>query len=130
MNVYAIRAMKTTEFYAFTKISKTDTCVTKIVYFKNRRDAEKFASFLVHSESKNPPLYEYYDSHDCKNYKHEYSIYRLQENYFKLMLGMSGLGYHECVIENDTVFCVATGQIDIPLHIRKDVFETTYNIDT
>lgn len=111
MYVYAIRSIYTSDFYGFTRVTKSDACVTKVPYFHSKRDAEKFASFLTNC-THTPQLYEYEDTESPKEYIKEYSIYRLPESFLQLMLGMSGVGYHECIIKDDIVYCLNTGIIE------------------
>ena len=126
MYAYAIRSIHTSDFYGFTRVTKSDACVTKVPYFHNKRDAEKFASFLTHC-THTPQLYEYEDTGNDKAYTKQYSIYRLPDTFLQLMLGMSGIGYHECVIQNDIVYCTKTGMLDVPCTVRGNVMESTYN---
>ena len=125
MYAYAIRSIYTSNFYAFTRV-KSDTCVTKVPYFHNKRDAEKFASFLTQCKD-TPQLYEYEDTGNPKAYVKEYCIFRLHDNFLRLMLGMSGIGYHECIINDDLVYCIKSGIIDVHPIVRADVMEAAYN---
>jgi hypothetical protein len=125
MYAYAIRSIYTSDFYGFTRV-KENVCVTKVPYFHNKRDAEKFASFLTHC-THTPQLYEYEDTGNPKEYVKDYCIYRLPDNFLRLMLGMSGIGYHECIINDDLVYCTDTGIMDVPSNVRGDVMESSYN---
>lgn len=126
MYAYAIRSIYTSNFYGFTRVTKSDVCVTKVPYFHNKRDAEKFASFLTHC-THTPQLYEYEETESPKEYIKEYSIYRLPDTFLQLMLGMSGVGYHECIIQDGSVYCTKTGILDVPSTVRGTVMESTYN---
>lgn len=126
MYAYAIRSIYTSDFYGFTRVTKSDECVTKVPYFHNKRDAEKFASFLTHC-THTPQLYEYEETESPKEYVKEYRIYRLPDNFLRMMLGMSGIGYHECIIHDNSVHCIKTGIVDIHPSVRADVMETTFN---
>ena len=128
MSVYAIRELCTTEFYAFSRVTPSDRCITRIVYFRRKRDAEKFARFLNNTKKRNPKLYEYEEIYfDCSDMKKKYVIHSLPDEYFRFTLGLSGLGYHLCDIEDRIVTCVETDTLKVPPMIRADIFEETYN---
>ena len=126
MSVYAIRSLCTTEFYGFRRVSPDESkTITKVVYFRDKKDAEKFASFLKeYKHIMAPQLYEYEETKSYKSYKKEYSIFELPDGFMKLMLGMSGLGYHECKIHEDQVYCIDTGILDVCDEVKVDVFES------
>ncbi len=126
MYAYAIRSIYTSNFYGFTRVTKSDTIVTKVPYFQNKRDAEKFASFLTHCKH-TPQLYEYEDTGNQKEYIKEYIIYKLPDNFLRFMFGMSGIGYHECFIQDDLVYCTKTGILNVPSTMRGTVMESAYN---
>lgn len=128
MYVYAIRSIHTSHFYGFTRVTKSDACVTKVPYFHTKRDAEKFASFLTLYEG-TPQLYEYEDTGNHKAYVDDYCIYRMSDSFLQFMLGMHGIGFHECTIRDDTVCCVQTGMMDFPPIVKGTVLESAYNRD-
>lgn len=130
MHVYAIRELCTREFYAYSRITPSDSCIIRIVYFRRKKDAEKFARFLNNTSLKQPKLHEYEElPHQYDRKMGKYTICPLPDEYFRFTIGLSGLGYHHCAIEDKIVTCVESGTLDIPLNIRADVFEETYNID-
>lgn len=128
MSVYAIRELCTAEFYAYTKVTPSDRCMVRIVYFRKKRDAERFTRFLNNTDLKNPKLHEYEECYfDNSHMKKKYVIHSLPDEYFRFTLGLSGLGYHLCDIEDKIVTCVETDTLNVPPMIRADIFEETYN---
>ena len=124
MSVFAIRSLCTTDFYAFRRINKyTNKCITKVVYFNEKKDAEKFASYLASSEFViSPQLYEYDEVESQKAYHGEYSIYEMSKSYMRLMLGLADLGYHECEIVDGNVICRDSGKLEIDIDTRASVY--------
>ena len=128
MSVYAIRELCTTEFYAYSRVTPSDRCIIRIVYFRRKRDAEKFARFLNNTKKRNPKLHEYEEIYfDRSDMKKKYVIHSLPDEYFRFTLGLSGLGYHLCDIEDRMVSCIETDTLKVPPMIRADIFEETYN---
>ena len=128
MSVYAIRELCTTEFYAYSRVTPSDRCIIRIVYFRRKSDAEKFARFLNNTKKRNPKLHEYEEIYfDRSDMKKKYVIHSLPDEYFRFTLGLSGLGYHLCDIEDRMVSCIETDTLKVPPMIRADIFEETYN---
>ena len=126
MTVFAIRPKYTNEFYGFRRVTPNETKTsTSVVYFNKKKDAIHFASFLSKEKRLfSPQLYEYEDVGVVKGYVDDYMIYEMDENFMRLMLGMSGLGYHECEIRDGVVYCIDKGIIDVSPDVRADVFES------
>lgn len=125
MTVYAIRSLQTMQFYGLNTLENHEgRKLTKVVYFKKHIDAVKFASFLAEREFKEAPkIYEYEEPVTYDKYDDKYMIYGVTRHLFCMALGISGLGYHECEINNENVYCINSGIVDTDIDTRMKLCE-------
>jgi len=112
-SIYSIKIISTTNYYAF----KPSNSITKVVYFRDFVDAKKVASYLSLNSSGNK-LYEYKQPNNINIYQDYFEIEKQDKNLLNFELALNNLGYHECEIMDDLIYCMDTGIYNIQSHMK------------
>lgn len=118
--VYCIKTISTSTYYSIRK-----TPITKVVYFKSYIDAQKFASFLSLNHNSFKELHEYQIPKNIQIYDEYFEIEKHEKEFFNFNLSLNNLGFHECKVIDESIYCIDSGIFDVHLDIKKN-----YIIDT
>jgi len=113
-SIYSIKTISTSNYYAFRHNS-----ITKVVYFRNYADAQKVASYLSLNRCGNR-LYEYHQPSNIYVYHDYFEIEKQDKDLLNFSLALNNLGYHECEIVDDLIYCMDTGIFDIHSNVLNE----------
>lgn len=113
-SVYSIKSISTSNYYAFRHNS-----ITKVVYFRTYADAQKVASYLSVNRCGNR-LYEYHHPTNVYVYHDYFEIEKQDKNLLNFSLALNDLGYHECEIVDNMIYCMDTGIFDINTKVKNE----------
>lgn len=113
-SIYPIKSISSSNYYAFRHNN-----FTKVIYFRNYVDAQKFASFLSLTKCKKP-LYEYEQPKNISIYRDYFEIEKQDKDWLNFTLALNNLGYHECKIMDDLLYCIDTGIFDIHSDVKNE----------
>jgi hypothetical protein len=112
LSIYSIKTISTSNYYAFRHNS-----ITKVVYFRSYVDAQKVAAYLSLNSCGNR-LYEYQQPSNIYVYHEYFEIEKQDKDLLNFSLALNNLGFHECKIVDDLVYCIDTGIFDIQSHVK------------
>jgi len=111
-SIYSIKTLSTSNYYAFRHNS-----ITKVVYFRSYIDAQKMAAYLSSNRS-GDKLYEYKQPNNIYIYHNYFEIEKQDKSLLNFALALNNIGYHECEIVDDLIYCMDTGIFDIQSHMK------------
>lgn len=113
-SIYSIKTISASNYYSLRHNS-----ITKVVYFRSYADAQKVASYLSLNRCGNR-LYEYHQPNNLYVYHDYFEIEKQDKHFFNFALALNNLGYHECEIVNDLIYCMDTGIFDIHSELKSE----------
>ena len=111
-SVYSIKTLINPQYYGL-----RHTNITKVVYFRHLKDAQKMAAFLS-SNNQNNNLYDYKQPDNIYKYNEFYEIEKQSKDFMNFTLALNDIGFHECEIVDDIIYCMDTGIFDLHEEVK------------